>query len=261
MADERQGQQNRRPYRAKRMSDAAEKGNVPFSREVPLFATVLATFVYLIFFLPDRHRTDWRGAARHLRTAGPVEARDRAGRAVAVRRSSAGKSPHLLAPAIILFMTSSASPRRSPRTCRRRCSSAYVRSSRASRRPRAGRGCSACPGLIEFGKSLFKVVIVGVVMFFVLRSEYFGSIDAMFSDPPTLFARMMPAACRRLLIVVLFATAVGCHRRLLLDAASLVHRTEDDQAGGEGRKQAGAGRPDRKEPPALARCATVRAGA
>lgn len=57
------------------------------------------------------------------------------------------------------------------------------------------------PGLVEFGKSLFKVVVVGVILFFVLRSEYFGSIDAMFSDPQTILVRIM-AAMRKIIIVM-----------------------------------------------------------
>ncbi len=63
------------------------------------------------------------------------------------------------------------------------------------------------PGLIEFGKSLFKILIVGVIMFFVLKSEYFNAIDAMFSDPQTFFERTM-TIMRKIVLVVLFATAV-----------------------------------------------------
>jgi flagellar biosynthetic protein FlhB len=41
----------------------------------------------------------------------------------------------------------------------------------------------------------------------VLRSEYFSSIDAMFSDPQTILVRMM-AAMRKIIIVMLIATAI-----------------------------------------------------
>jgi len=50
-------------------------------------------------------------------------------------------------------------------------------------------------------------VIVGVVMFFALKSEYFSAIDAMFSDPQTIFTRMM-TSMQKITIVVLIATAV-----------------------------------------------------
>ncbi len=37
----------------KKMRDAAEKGNTPISREVPIFASALAFYLYLVFFLPS----------------------------------------------------------------------------------------------------------------------------------------------------------------------------------------------------------------
>jgi flagellar biosynthetic protein FlhB len=45
------------------------------------------------------------------------------------------------------------------------------------------------------------------MMFFVLKSEYFGAIDAMFSDPSTIFTRMM-SGMQKITVVVLAATAV-----------------------------------------------------
>ena len=33
--------------------DAAEKGNTPFSREIPVFASTLAIYIYLLFYLPS----------------------------------------------------------------------------------------------------------------------------------------------------------------------------------------------------------------
>ena len=37
----------------KKLRDALEKGNVPTSREAPLFATALGFYLYAVFFLPD----------------------------------------------------------------------------------------------------------------------------------------------------------------------------------------------------------------
>ena len=36
----------------KKLQDAAEKGNTPFSREITIFASTLAIYVFLVFFLP-----------------------------------------------------------------------------------------------------------------------------------------------------------------------------------------------------------------
>jgi flagellar biosynthetic protein FlhB len=37
----------------KKIRDAVDKGNVPFSREVPVFASTLGMLVFLVFFLPS----------------------------------------------------------------------------------------------------------------------------------------------------------------------------------------------------------------
>ncbi len=46
------------------------------------------------------------------------------------------------------------------------------------------------PGLVEFGKSLFKIVIVSMIVVLVLENDFYESLDAMFADPMTLFARI-----------------------------------------------------------------------
>ncbi|MGO8469880.1 EscU/YscU/HrcU family type III secretion system export apparatus switch protein, partial [Rhizobium leguminosarum] len=52
MADDDKDSKTEAPT-AKKQSDAAEKCNVPSSRELSIFATILATFIYLLFFLPE----------------------------------------------------------------------------------------------------------------------------------------------------------------------------------------------------------------
>ena len=64
----------------------------------------------------------------------------------------------------------------------------------------------SAPGFVEFGKSLFKIMIVSLIMFFALRGEFFSSIDAMFSDPQVVFVKMA-ATVKKIMIVILFATA------------------------------------------------------
>jgi flagellar biosynthetic protein FlhB len=190
---------------AKKRTDAAEKGNTPFSRELSIFATILATFIYLVFFLPEsvgRMTETLRDIFEQ-----PDQWKIETGPdilALFVRLGWA--SAALLAPAFILFMVfgiASSVFQNLPTPVLERI------------RPQASRispvkgwtRLFSLPGLIEFAKSLFKVVIVGVILFFVLRSEYFSSIDAMFSDPQTILVRMM-TAMRKIIIVMLIATAI-----------------------------------------------------
>ena len=46
----------------KKLSDAVEKGNTPFSREVTMFASTIAIYIFIVFFLPQ-------GFVAHLGTA------------------------------------------------------------------------------------------------------------------------------------------------------------------------------------------------
>jgi flagellar biosynthetic protein FlhB len=190
---------------AKKKSDAAEKGNLPFSRELPLFATVLATYVYLIFFLPSG--LGRVGDALKDIFEQPDQWKIETGPDVLSLFVHLGwVAAALLAPAMILFMTFgliASIAQNLPVPVLERIRPQFSRISPAKGWSRI----FSLPGLIEFGKSLIKILIVGIVMFFVLKSEYFGAIDAMFSDPATIFTRMM-SAMQKITIVVLIATAV-----------------------------------------------------
>jgi flagellar biosynthetic protein FlhB len=204
LADEDKDSKTEAPT-AKKRSDAAEKGNTPHSREISIFTTILATFIYLVFFLPsatshmaETLRDIFEQPDQWKIETGPdvISLFVKLGWAVAA----------LLAPAFIMFIVfgiASSVFQNLPTPVLERI------------RPQASRispvkGWSrlfSVQGLVEFGKSLFKVVVVGVILFFVLRSEYFGSIDAMFSDPQTIMVRMM-TAMRKIIIVMLIATAI-----------------------------------------------------
>ncbi len=204
MADDDKDSKTEDPT-AKKKSDAAEKGNVPFSREVPLFATVLATFVYIIFFLPsglskvgEALKDIFEQPDQWKLETGPD--------ALSLFVHLAWVSAAFLAPAFILFMAfgvAASISQNLPTPVLERIRPQFSRISIAKGWSRL----FSLPGLIEFGKSLTKIVIVGVVMFFALKSEYFSAIDAMFSDPQTIFTRMM-TSMQKITIVVLIATTV-----------------------------------------------------
>ncbi|WP_028749851.1 flagellar biosynthesis protein FlhB [Rhizobium mesoamericanum] len=204
MADDDKDSKTEDPT-AKKKTDAAEKGNVPFSREVPLFATVLATFVYIIFFLPDG--LSKVGVALKDIFEQPDQWKIETGPDVLSLFIHLGwVSAALLAPAFILFIVfgvAASISQNLPTPVLERIRPQFSRISIAKGWSRL----FSLPGLVEFSKSLMKIVIVGVVMFLVLKSEYFNAIDAMFSDPQTIFARMM-TSMRKITIVVLLATAV-----------------------------------------------------
>jgi flagellar biosynthetic protein FlhB len=62
-------------------------------------------------------------------------------------------------------------------------------------------------GLVEFGKSLIKILLVSLVVALAMRGNYFASLDTMFSEPATLIY-MMSSDINKVLIIILFATAL-----------------------------------------------------
>ncbi len=204
MADDDKDSKTEAPT-AKKQSDAAEKGNTPFSRELPLFATVLATYIYLIFFLPNGLSVV--GASLKDIFEQPDQWKIDTGTDVLSLFVHLGwVSAQLLAPAMILFMVfgvAASIGQNLPVPVLERIRPQWSRISPAKGWSRL----FSLQGLIEFGKSLTKIVIVGVVMVLLLRSDYFASIDALFSDPRTIFTRMM-SAMQKITLVVLIATAL-----------------------------------------------------
>ncbi len=204
MADEDKDSKTEAPT-AKKQSDAAEKGNTPFSRELPIFATVLATFIYLTFYLPDGISTV-SGQLRDIFEQPDQWKIETGPDAMSLFVHLGWVSAVLLTPAMLLFMifgVAASISQNLPTPVLERIRPQLSRLSPAKGLSRI----FSLPGLIEFGKSLFKVVIVGVIMFVVLRNEYFNAIDAMFSDPQTLFERTM-TIMRKIVLVVLFSTAI-----------------------------------------------------
>ena len=61
-------------------------------------------------------------------------------------------------------------------------------------------------GMVEFAKSMTKIVIVSMIVAFVMQGEFFRSLDFMFMDP-TLIAPDMTRLASKVIIVVLLCTA------------------------------------------------------
>ncbi|CAN7209422.1 flagellar biosynthesis protein FlhB [Rhizobium sp. LjRoot30] len=188
----------------KKIRDAAEKGNVPFSREVTIFASAVAFYVYLIFFIPS-------GIARIGETLRDLfEQPDQwkietSTDVLSLFVHLGWESSALLLPAFVLFLAfgiGSSILQNMPSFVLERI---RPQMSRISPMKGWSRMFSA-PGFVEFGKSLFKIMVVSLIMFFALRSEFFSSIDAMFSDPQVIFVKMA-GTFKKIMIVILFATA------------------------------------------------------
>ena len=189
----------------KKIRDAAEKGNVPFSREVTIFASSIAFYIYLVFFLPAS--TARIGEVLKDLFEQPDQWPIRTGSDVFSLITHLGwEMAAFLAPAFILFMAfgvGSSIAQNMPSMVLERIRPQASRISLAKGWARL----FSVTGLVEFGKALFKIVIVSLIMYFALKSEYFSAIDAMFSDPQVIFVKMA-SIVKKIMVVIVLATAL-----------------------------------------------------
>ncbi len=204
MSDEDKDSKTEDPT-SKRLSEAAEKGNVPVSREVPLFASTLAFYVFLVFFLPSgfghvgtilkdlfSQPDQWRLENSH----------DVVSLGVYIAWAVAA----FMAPPLLLFMLFglvASLGQNMPSFVLERVRPKMERVSPVKGFTRI----FSLPGFVEFGKSLFKILVVSIIMYFALRGEFFGSLDAMFSDPQVILVKLSTIV-QKMAIVLLLSAAL-----------------------------------------------------
>ena len=189
----------------KRIMDAAEKGNTPFSREIPVFASTLAIYIYLLFYLPSGVAHLWE-TLRDLFEK-PDQWRFENGQDIVALFMRLGwESTAILVPAFVLmasFGIGASIFQNLPTPILDRVAPKFSRLNIVQGFQRI----FGLPGFVEFGKSLFKVLVVGTIITLALRSEFISSIDAMYADPNFLLTRLT-SDVKVILIIILFATAM-----------------------------------------------------
>ncbi len=204
MSDEDKDSKTEAPSE-KKLRDAAEKGNTPFAREVPVFASTVAIYIFLVFFLPGgimRVAESLRDLfeqpeAWDLETSTDV---------VALFRHLGWEAGAMLLPVLVMMMLFGIAAsvfQNMPSPVLERVRPQMSRLSPISGFTRI----FGKQGLVEFGKSLIKVVVVSAVVVVVLWDDYFATLNTMFSDPAAIFTLLAKEA-NKILIIVLFATAI-----------------------------------------------------
>ncbi|MCB8823482.1 flagellar biosynthesis protein FlhB [Microvirga rosea] len=205
MADNEDKESKTEPATDKKIRDAIEKGNIPVSREAPIFASIVAMLIILVFvtkhnaanlaqklsvFLDDPKRFSLQtGAdATHLIHAVALEM---------------GK---FLVPFIVILTLSGVASsifQNLPQIVYERIRPQLSRISLFGGWNRIfGKA-----GLVEFLKSVFKFFIIAVVCVLLLKSEQYKVVNAMFSDP-SLVPEMILTMAIRLVSAVSIATIV-----------------------------------------------------
>ncbi len=225
MADEDKDSKTEDPSE-KKTSRRRREGQYPASTEASLFASSLAFYVYLVFFAPD-------GAKRLGESLKDVIERpeqwrlNTAGDLVSLGLHLAKEAGALLLPAAIMFIIfglGQSFAQNMPQFVLDRINPKAERISPVKGFQRI----YSVNGLVNFGKSLFKVVVVAIIMGIVLKNDYFKLLTALISDPqlivPTGYENLEENDDRHSLLY-----RYSCGGRLLLEPSSLVRETEDDK--------------------------------
>lgn len=189
----------------KRITDALEKGNVPFSREVTMFASTLAIYIYVVFFLPN-------GFSHMAEALKDVFEQPDAWRittsndAIALMSHLLWASGLLIVPVFVLmiaFGVASSILQNLPSPVLDRIAPKFQRIS-----PIAGMSrIYGLPGLVEFAKSFFKIAVISLIVALTLWDDFYATLDAMFADPITIF-QFMGRDFNKIMNVVLLSTAI-----------------------------------------------------
>ncbi|MEW5422237.1 flagellar biosynthesis protein FlhB [Amorphus sp. 3PC139-8] len=196
----------------KKISDALEKGNVPFSKEASVFASLLGILLALTFLVAEKVPALVADLSRLIDNAGGYALED--GGDALVLFSDVGRAIALFILPIVLLLAAfgvvASLAQNAPRLVPERIRPQWNRIS-----PKAGwKRIFGSQGLVEFGRSLFKFAAVGAVAALFLRSEISGVINAAITDPTLLPAQLLSMATRLL--------AAVCVATIVLVAADLV---------------------------------------
>ncbi|MDX7950350.1 flagellar biosynthesis protein FlhB [Lichenihabitans sp. Uapishka_5] len=165
----------------KKLRDAHEKGDLPRSREALLFSGLLASLVVVSLMLRPALAQVAEALAHLLDGMGQIDLRS-GGDVVAVVGRLGAPVATLLIPIFLIFIVAGIAT-----SCAQAMPSVVLDRimpdlSKISPMKGFGRLFSG-HGLIESGKGVGKLIVVGVVVFILLRSEQTAVIDALFMEP------------------------------------------------------------------------------
>jgi flagellar biosynthetic protein FlhB len=196
----------------KKIRDSVEKGKVPVSREVAMFASVAAMLIVGGFLLEEGVARFTRVLQRLLDRAGTFSLENGAD-ATLLARALLEESSRFVMPILIAFMIAgivASVVQNAPRFVPDRIQPELSRLS-----PFSGwRRIFGLQGQTEFLKGVFKLAAVGTVVAMLLRSQSDAVLSAIFLDPKALPDEILGISMRLLSAV--------CIATVLLVAADLV---------------------------------------
>ena len=196
----------------KKIEDALDKGQTPFSREAPAFASLIAILTVL-GLMAKTQTADLVGVLAQLHDKAAAfsleNGSDVTGLFLNIYRAAALfvlPIVALLAGAGVAAALAQSSPRIVPERIRPKLERISIQS--------GAKRIFGSQGVAEFLRSLFKFAVVGAVAVLILKNEVPATIRAVFVDPALIPGQMLAIAVR-LLSVIASAT-------IILVAADLV---------------------------------------
>lgn len=166
---------------AKRIQDALDKGNVPVSREVSMLGSLIGMIMAAWFFLPDSVM-HIRGVLERLIDT-PGEFRLEAGPdAISVFHAVLGEAASAFLPVVLTFSFIGIMATAAQNTPRMTLNRIQPKASNISLK-KGWEKVFGIRGLVEFLKSLFKLIIVGALAAFLIYSSQGDVINALYSEP------------------------------------------------------------------------------
>lgn len=213
MADRPDSSERTEEPTPKKIEDSLKKGQTPYSREAPTFASLLGILVVFGVLAADQTRPFVNFLASLLGKAGEIDigaGADASMVFIEVYRASA----LFVIPIVILFAifgVVAALAQTPPRIVPERVRPKFERISAKAGLKRV----FGSQGLMDFLRSLFKFVMVASVAFFTLSGELPTLVRATFVDPSLLPEQVLSIATRLL--------AAICTATIVLVAADLVY--------------------------------------
>ena len=165
----------------KKIGDALEQGNVPFSREVPIFASIVGLLLFLVYMARDQGGPFVRRLALFLEQPRNYSVETSQDAMHLVHALALEMGLFLLPILVILLVAGIASSifQNAPRIVFQRIQPQWSRISPAS----GFNKMFSLQGFVEFGKSLFKFLAIGGMSFLVLQADRHEIVNIMFVDP------------------------------------------------------------------------------
>ena len=165
----------------KKIGDAIGQGNVPFSREVPIFASIVGLLLFLVYMARDQGGPFVRRLALFLEQPRNYSVETSRDAMHLVHAVALEMGVFLLPILVILLVAGIASSifQNAPRIVFQRIQPQWSRISPAS----GWNKMFSLQGFVEFGKSLFKFLAIGSMSFLVLRADRHEIVNIMFVDP------------------------------------------------------------------------------